>query len=152
MKILLISLVLTVCSYTSFSQDFILDKRYKIKKKMEQFYADNNRKYFFTETDSTISYILNDSLSLPATTVFYFNKQNRCIQQDNIFSCDSCLQQSRNQFFKNKFANWKPAPGVENHYAGFPYNTLMQQLNINGQFILRLSHVKRREVKNTFIE
>lgn len=119
---------------------------------MEQFYAENNRKFIFTETDSTISYVLNDSLSLPATTVFYFNDQNRCIQQDNIFSCDSCLRQSRQQLLKNKYAKWKPAPGVDNHYAGFPYNTLMQQINENGQFILRLRHIKRKEVKNTFIE
>jgi hypothetical protein len=152
MKKLLIYLVLTVCCYNSLSQDFILDKRSKIKSKMEKFYADNNRKYIFTETDSTISYILNDSLSLPATTVFYFNGQNRCIQQDNIFSCDSCLQQSRQGFLKNKFANWTQAPGVENYYAGFPYNTLMRQINAKGQFILRLSYVKRKELKNTFVE
>lgn len=119
---------------------------------MEKFYEENKRIYIFSETDSTVTYILNDSLSLPATTVFYFNKQNRCIQQDNIYSCDSCRQKSRQYFLNNKFVNWKPAAGPENYYAGFPYNTLMQQINLNGQYILRLSKISRKELKNTFIE
>jgi hypothetical protein len=117
---------------------------------MEKFYAESNRKYVFTETDSTISYILNDSLSLPATTIFYFNEQNRCIMQDNIFSCDSCLQQARQQFLNNKYANWKRIePGK--HYAGFPYNTLME-VHTDSKYILRLTRMKLKDIKLTHVE
>lgn len=134
-------------SYTSFSQHFILDKRSKIKKSMEKFYAENNRKYDLTETDSSITYVLNDSLSLPATTVFYFNEQKRCIKQEHIFSCDSCLQQSMQHSLAEKFVNWeKITQGT--YYAGFPYNTLMEQVRVNGQFILRFTRQKRKELKD----
>jgi len=147
MKKFLLLLFFGHFTYTSFSQHFILDKRSKIKKNMEQFYAENNRKYDFTETDSTITYVLNDSLSLPATTVFYFNQQNRCIKQENIFSCDSCLQQSMQRSLAEKFVSWdKITQGA--YYAGFPYNTLMEQIKFNDRFILRFTKQKRKDVKH----
>jgi len=118
---------------------------------MEKFFAANNRKYAYTETDSTISYTLNDSLSLPAITVFYFNDLNRCEKQENIFSCDSCLQNSMQQSLSNKFINWKKIT-PEAYYAGFPYNTLMEQVKVNNQFILRFTNEKWNKVKNTGTE
>ena len=145
---LLLFMLVGLCS---FSQDFILDKRSKIKNKMGKFYAENNRKYIFTETGSSVSYILNDSLSLPVTTIFYFNEQNRCIRQDNIYSCDSCLQQAKQHFLNNKYANWsRTEPGK--YYAGFPYNTLMEQVDEDGKFILRLTRIKLKDIKITHVE
>jgi hypothetical protein len=129
-----------------FSQDFILDKRTKIKNKMVKYYADNNRKYSSAETDSSISFTLQDTLSLPATSIFYFNNLNRCIRQETIFSCDSCLNKSIQQSLNNKFIKWKKT-GPETYYAGFPYNTLMEPVKINGQFILRYTWIKRKDLE-----
>jgi hypothetical protein len=149
-KIFLFLVFISTC-YGSFSQDFILDKRSKIKKNMEKYYANNNRKYAFTETDSTINYALHDSLSLPATNIFYFNNLNRCIKQEIIFSCDSCLQQSLQQSLSHKFINWQKV-GIESYYAGFPYNALMEQVRNNGLFILRFTWLKRKELKDDRIQ
>jgi hypothetical protein len=146
MKPVLLLFLLTSIYYSSFSQEFILDKKGHIKKKMEKFYLENNRTYTLAETGTSLTYTLTDSLSLPATTVFYFNKQNRCEKQENIFSCDSCLQQSMQRSLSNKFINWKKT-GPESYYAGFPYNTLMEMVKDNDRFILRFTSQKRKEVK-----
>ncbi len=132
--------------FNLFSQDFILDKRSKIKHKMEKYYSDNNRKYSFSETDSTVTYILNDSISLPATNIFYFSDLNRCIKQEIIFTCDSCMQRSMQQSLSNKFINWKQT-GPQSYYAGFPYNVLMEQGTEKGMFILRFTSMKKKDVK-----
>lgn len=125
----------------------MLDKKSHVKKKMAKFYFENKRTYSLAETDTSLIYILNDSLSLPATTIFYFNEQNRCEKQENIFSCDSCLQKSMQRSMSNKFINWKKV-GASSYYAGFPYNALMEQVSINGKYILRFTRMKRKELKD----
>ena len=147
MKKFFLFIVLTAGCYASFSQYYILNKRSKIKENIEQYYAENNRKYSFSETDSSITFVLNDSLSLPATTIFYFNDLNRCIKQEVIFSCDSCMQKSMKESLNGKFINWKKV-GDQHYYAGFPYNVLTEPVNVNGQFILRFTRLKRKELKN----
>lgn len=146
MKRLFLSFLFSVIGLMGFSQDFILDKRTKVKNKMVKYYADNNRKYSSAETDSSISFTLQDTLSLPATSIFYFNNLNRCIRQETIFSCDSCLNRSIQQSLNNKFIKWKKT-GPETYYAGFPYNTLMEPVKINGQFILRYTWIKRKDLE-----
>ncbi|HEX2683806.1 MAG TPA: hypothetical protein VHL77_07730 [Ferruginibacter sp.] len=145
MKILYLFLFM-LCSYSSFSQDFLLDKRSKIRKKMEQYLTENKLKYSFRETDSTVSYNVNDSFSLPMTNVFYFNEQNRCIKQENIFTCDSCMQLSMKQSLTHKFINWEKI-GEQSYYAGFPYNALMEQVTGDGRFIVRFTRMKRKTAK-----
>jgi hypothetical protein len=146
MERLVLFLILSVTGYHAFSQDFMLDKRWKIKNKMERFYAENNRKFSSAETDSSLTYSFTDSLSLPATYIFYFNKTDRCIIQEAVFSCDSCLTKSVQQSLSNKFIKWKKT-GPETYYAGFPYNTSMEQVSKNGRFILRYVWAKRKDLK-----
>jgi len=147
MKNILLFFFLTATCYNSFSQYYILDKRSKIKKSVEKYYAEHNHKYVVAETDSNLTYILKDSLFLPATNTFYFNNINRCIKQDVIFSCDSCLQKSIRESLDNKFIKWKKA-GIDSYYAGFPYNVLMESVRKNGQFMMRYTHLRRKELKD----
>lgn len=142
----LLSLGVLFCCETR-AQDFILDKRTKVKKKVEKFYHENNRKYLLTESDSTLTYVLNDSLSLPATYIYYFNENNRCKKQETIYNCDSCLQKGIQQSLANKFVNWQKAGG-ESYYAKFPYNTLMEPVLENGKYILRYTWIKRKDLNN----
>jgi len=114
---------------------------------MEHYYQENKRKYTLTETEKTITYVLNDSVSLPATYVYYFNEQNRCEKQESIFSCDSCVQKGIQQSLESKFINWQKI-GPESYYAGFPYNTLMEPVKENGRFILRYTWIKRKDLKS----
>ncbi len=147
MKKFFLFMVLTASGYASFSQYYILNKRSKIKKNIEQYYAAHNRKYTVTETNSTVTYILNDSLSLPATNVFYFNDRNACIKQEVIFSCDSCLQKSIRESLNNKFTRWEKI-GTDSYYTGFPYNVLMEPVKENGQFMMRYTHLRRKALKD----
>lgn len=147
MKFIFLFIALTTACYTSFSQYYISNKRSKIKKNVEKYYEEHNRKYSFTETDSTVTYILSDSLSLPATNIFYFNDRNVCVKQEVIFSCDSCLQQSIQASFNNKFTKWEKI-AADSYYTGFPYNVLMESVKENGQFIMRYTHLWRRELKD----
>jgi len=147
MKKFFLFIVLTASCYASFSQYYILNKRSKIKKSVEKYYEEHNRKYSFAETDSTVTYILNDSLSLPATTIFYFSSRNVCIKQEVIFSCDSCLQKSIQESFNNKFTKWEKF-GTDSYYTGFPYNVLMEPVKENGQFMMRYTHLRRKALKN----
>ena len=147
MKAFFLFLILTPVYCTSFSQESILDKKSKIKKRTQKYYQETNRKYTVTETDSTLTYTLTDSLTLPATYVYYFNEQNRCEKQETIYSCDSCMQNGMQQTLKNKFINWHKV-GPDSYYAGFPYNTLMEPVKENGRFILRFVRTNRKNVKN----
>jgi hypothetical protein len=147
MKKLFLFLFLAAGCYSLIAQNFILDKRSKIKKNMEKYYAENNRKYSFSETDNKVTYVLNDSLTLPATSVFYFNNRNSCIKQEVIFSCDSCLQKAITGSLNNKFTKWEKV-GVESYYTGFPYNILMEPIKENGQFMMRYTHLSRKALKN----
>ena len=147
MKAFFILLILIPVYYTSFSQGSILEKKSKIKKSAEKYYQETNRKYTVTETDSTLAYTLTDSLTLPATYVYYFNDQNRCEKQETIYSCDSCMQHGMQQSLNNKFVNWKKV-GPESYYAGFPYYRLMEQVKNNGKFILRFTRLKRNDLKD----
>jgi len=147
MKKFFLFVVLAVSCYTSFSQYYISNKRSKIKKNVENYYEEYNLKYSFAETDSTVTYILNDSLSLPATNVFYFNDRNVCIKQEVIFSCDSCLQKSIRESFNNKFTKWEKISS-DSYYTGFPYNVLMESVREKGQFIMRYTHLWRRALKD----
>ncbi len=113
---------------------------------MEKFYLENKRTYTLTETDKTLIYTLTDSLTLPATYVYYFNDQDRCEKEETIFSCDSCLQNAMQRTLSNKYINWKKA-GLESYYAGFPYNALMEKVKANDQFILRFTRIKRKDIK-----
>lgn len=148
MKTVLLLIFFLPVYFSSFSQEFLLDKKSHVKKKMAKFYLENSRTYSLAETDTSLIYILTDTLSLPATTIFYFNEQSRCEKQENIFSCDSCLQKSMQRSMSNTFINWKQV-GPESYYAGFPYNALMEQVIINGKFILRFTRMKRKDVKST---
>ena len=151
MKAFFLFLILTPVYYTSFAQENILDKKHRIKNRMEKYYMETKRKYTFTETERKLTYTLTDSLTLPATYVYYFNEQNRCEKQETIYSCDSCMQNGIQQSLNNKFINWKKV-GNASYYAGFPYNTLMEQEKINNQFILRFTRQKRKDVKQNIQE
>lgn len=145
MKIILLLVFFAPIAHSSFSQQNISYKKSHIKKKMEKFYLQNKRAYTFTETDTTLTYTLTDSLSLPATYIYYFNDQNRCEKEETVFSCDSCLQQGMQRSLRNPFIHWKKT-GPQSYYAGFPYNALMEWVSVNDQFILRFSKQKRKEV------
>ena len=145
MKAFFLFLILIPVYHTSFSQGSILEKKSKIKKRVENYYQEAKRKYTVTETDSTLAYTLTDSLTLPATYVYYFNEQNRCEKQETIYSCDSCMQNGMQESLNNKFVNWKKV-GPKSYYAGFPYYRLMEQVSFNGQFILRFTRIKRKDL------
>jgi hypothetical protein len=146
MKLLFLFLLLIPVCYTSTAQQNILDKRSKIKKRIEQYYQENNRRYSFTETKNTIRFVLNDSLSLPATYIYSFNENNRCEKEEIIYNCDSCMQKGVQESLSNKFINWKKV-GTNSYYAGFPYNSLMEQEVIDGKHILRFTRMKRKDAK-----
>ena len=151
MKAFFLFLILIPVYHTSFSQGSILEKKSKIKKRAEKYYQETNRKYTVTETDSTLAYTLTDSLTLTATYVYYFNEQNRCIKQETIYSCDSCMQNGMQESLNNKFVNWKKV-GPKSYYAGFPYYRLMEQAKNNGQFILRFTRLKRKDLNDERIQ
>lgn len=144
MKRFFLFLTFLLIGYISFSQNNILVKKSKIKQRLEKYFADNNRTYTKTETDSTLAYTLSDSLTLPATYVCYFNKLDRCQKEETIFSCDSCLQNGMKSSLEKKFINWKKI-GLDIYYAGFPYNVLMDKNTAGGQFVLRFTRMKKKE-------
>ena len=135
-----------VC-YTSFSQQKILNKKSKIKKRIGKYYLETNLKYTFTETDKKLTCTLTDFITLPATIVYYFNEQDRCEKEETIFYCDSCMQKGMLHSLSNKFIKWKKV-GPTSYYAAFPNNALMEQVKINDQFILRFTRMKRKDINH----
>ena len=146
MKPFFLLLIFLPACYDSFAQQNLLDKKSKIKNRIEKYYLETNRKYSVAETEKTLTYTLADSLTLPATYVYYFNEQNRCEKEETIYSCDSCMQKGMQQSLNNKFINWEKV-GTESYYAGFPYNALMEQVKVNSRFILRFTRIKRKALK-----
>lgn len=147
MKTFVLLLFFLPACYISCAQQNLLDKKSKIKKRIEKYYLETQRKYTVTETEKTLTYTLNDSITLPATYVYYFNKQNRCEKEETIYSCDSCMQKGVQQSLSNRFINWKKT-GVNIYYAGFPYHALMEQVNDKGKYILRFTGIMRKELKS----
>ena len=82
---------------------------------------------------------------------FILMSRNRCVKQENIFSCDSCLQQSMQRSLDGKFANWEKI-STGRYYTGFPYNTVMEQLIINDQYVVRFSRQKKKDAKYAVAE
>ena len=147
MKTFVLLLFFLPACYLSFAQQNLLDKKSKIKKKIEKYYQETKRKYTVIETEKKLTYTLNDSLSLPATYIYYFNEKNRCEKEETIYSCDSCMQKGVQQSLSNIFINWKKA-GINSYYAGFPYHALMEQVNDNGKYVLRFTRIMRKELKD----
>ena len=142
----LLILIIPFC-YHALAQESIFHKRSKIKKRVEKYYQENNRKYSVKETDSTLSYVLNDSLTLPATYIYYFDENNRCKKQETIFNCDSCLQKGIKRSLEARYVRWIKVGG-ESYYSTYPYRALMEPVMENGHFILRYTSMKRKDLKS----
>jgi hypothetical protein len=141
-------LILTIpfCCH-ALAQESLFRKRSKIKNRVEKYYLENNRKYITTETDSTLTFVLNDSLSLPATYIYYFDKYNRCKKQETVFNCDSCLQKGIKQSIEARYTRWIKV-GNESYYSTYPYRALMEPITENGHFIIRYTSMNRKDVKS----
>ena len=147
MRLLFLLILIIPFCYHSLAQQSIYKKRSKIKKEIESYYQQNNRKYIVAETDSTLTYVLNDSLSLPATYIYYFDGYNRCKKQETVYNCDSCLQKGIQLSLAARFVTWIKVDS-ESYYAKFPYNTLMEPVRENDHFILRYTQMRRKDLKN----
>ncbi len=59
-----------------------------------------------TEEPLVTTLNINDTLYQPATFKYYFNKKNKCYQEQKITFCDSCYRKYTNEYLDKKRYEW----------------------------------------------
>jgi len=134
------TLLLLLATNQLFSQDYILKTKNKVERKLDKFYAKTDRPFSKEELTNVLVYTINDSLSLPFTLKLYFDKTNRCIVEEKIFSCDSCMRKHLSSILSRSYPKFHPdADG--NYRSKFPSSTFMETAVSNNSYILRLTYL-----------
>jgi hypothetical protein len=87
-----------------------------------------------------LSYTINDSLSLPFTLKLYFDKANRCMVEEKIFSCDSCMRKHLAAILSRSYPKFH-LDEDGNYRSKFPSSTFMKTVVLNNLYILRLTYL-----------
>lgn len=107
MKKLLFTLILLVYSSVSFSQEYVYLSKEKLKKKLQNYnntYKGGGAR--ITETDSSVHFILRDSLFQPLDIDVFFDKTGESYKEVYRYQCDSCYHKMMNNILKKPFFRW----------------------------------------------
>ena len=141
------TLLLLLATNQLLSQDYILKTKNRVEKKLDKLYAKTNRPFSKKDLSNILVYTINDSLSLPFSLMLYFNKSNRCIAEEKIFSCDSCMRKHLAYTLSRSYPKWH-ADEEGNYRSKFPSSTFIQTIVSNNLYILRFTYLGWKGGKN----
>jgi hypothetical protein len=122
------------------AQDYILKTKNKVERKLDHLYTKTERPFSKKDLAHVLVYTINDSLSLPFSLMLYFDKTNRCIAEEKIFSCDTCMRKHLAYILSGSYPKWHAAEDG-NYRSNFPSSSYMQTLVSNNLFILRITYL-----------
>lgn len=129
------------------SQDYILKTKNKVEKKLDKLYTRAERPFSKKDLPNVLVYTVNDSLSLPFALMLYFDKNNRCIAEEKIFSCDSCMRKHLAYTLARSYPKFH-ADEDGNYRSKFPSSTFMETVVSNNLYIVRLTYLGWKGGKN----
>ncbi len=94
------------------AQDRINKTKKEVKKELDKYVAANkNLQPLVSETDSTLTLLVNDPKSQLVGFVYSFNKPGQCISEKIIAACDSCIKKRLKMVLAEKARQWKKING-----------------------------------------
>ena len=117
------------------AQGFIEDSPDKVKKKLQQYQAENAFHSVILETDSSISLVIEDSSVKSSRFIFLF-RNKKCIEEVKI-SCDTCVVNFLTGILKEESMQWRK---INSNTWLSRYNKHLQMdvEVINNQYYLRI--------------
>jgi hypothetical protein len=107
------------CSFHCFGQNYMNYKKAKVKKKVADFYVEKNIKVIITETDSSITFLTNDTAYSPSAITYFFNAKGRCYKETHTGNCQECFQNLFLNRTNQKMYDYKKAG--ENLFISKPF-------------------------------
>ena len=98
--------------YTVPAQDFIGDKRQKVRKNFEKYLQDNGASNRFIETDSSLVLAFRNPQFKPVDFTFLFDSEDKCIAEIRT-GCDTCVANYLQQALDKGAYQWKQTGKVQ---------------------------------------
>lgn len=105
LKSTLVGLFCLWCGFTS-AQDYVGDKREKVRKNFEKYLLHLGATDRITETDSSLVLSIRDPKFKPVDFTFLFDGEGKCIAEIRT-GCDTCIANYLQYALDKKFHQWK---------------------------------------------
>ena len=109
------------------AQDYIGDKRKKVKASLEEYMRKTNVSAVMQETDTTLLLPLNDPNYKPVDFTFLFDKEGKCTTEIRS-GCDTCVAKYLQQALEKKTYEWKQT-GSNRFMSNSRYRLQMELLD-----------------------
>lgn len=93
-------------SYVTVAQDYVGDKREKVRKNFEKYLQNLGASDRITETDSSLVVSIRDPKFKPVDFTFLFDNGDECIAEIRT-GCDTCIANYLQYALDKKFHQWK---------------------------------------------
>jgi hypothetical protein len=134
-----LSLLITDC----FSQNTVNRRRSGVRKTIMRQLERIPMKGLLTETDSTLKLAIIDTNFKPATFIYTFNNNNRCIKEQSL-ACDSCVYGYLQKALDYSFYKWKKIK--EGYYISSRFwNLSMEVITSKPELIVRKMKWTRKQ-------
>ena len=122
--ILIVSMMIP---FMGFTQTYISLNKAGVKKKLKNYAADNDSlRYTLKETNTSVSFLLNDPRMQKAEFTYTFDKAGKCISEKIVSSCDSCMQKFLQNALNRTEYGWRKVN--ENQYISEFSKKMMLEL------------------------
>lgn len=133
-----------LCSL-SYSQDYVGDKREKVRKNFEKYLRHLGASDLITETDSSLVLSIRDPKFKPVDFTFLFDKEDECIAEIRT-GCDTCVANYLQYALDKKFHQWNQT-GNNQFLSNSRFRLLMELLPVEkgSSLVIRKLSLNRRE-------
>jgi len=138
MKVLtLLIMVLLLSSYCSAQMFFNGNTRRSIKNDLSAQIKKNKFNATFSETETTMLFLLRDSTVQNLDYYFHFSENGKCDKEIVTLSCDSCFQKYKQRLLGYKYLN-KLQINDSLYYGHYSFQGIME-IKTRSKFILEVS-------------
>jgi len=138
MKVLtLFTVALLLSSFCSAQMFFNGNTRRSIKKDLSAQIKKNKFNATFSETETTMLFLLRDSTVQNLDYYFHFSENGKCDREIVTLSCDSCFQKYKQRLLGYKYLN-KLQINDSLYYGHYSFQGILE-INTRSKFMLEVS-------------